>query len=182
MAEIDREKYLSDTSARLWETSKLVEAKYGNDPDGLFKQGNHTVPEIYFILRALPGIGSKKASMIARSFASHEGNWYLGVRKRLKRRGINLTISGKNLTEVPIDVHVVKVFGRLLGEFRDTPTREKFVDYVPDIQNFAKLVAADFPARLDDIFWEVGRTYCSERQPRCQDCPLRDVPCEYATS
>jgi len=180
MGEKDREEYLENISRYIVDTCSLIVKKHANDPDSMFEKGGYTVPEIYFILRALPGIGPKKATMIARDFVKAEGRWYTGVQKRLKNKGKELKVEGKHLSEVPVDVHVVKVFGRIMGEFRNTPQREKFLDYWPDIQNFAKVTFPDFPGRIDEALWVVGRKYCNERQPDCKECPLKDIPCDYA--
>lgn len=179
MKEKDRDKYLENISGYILNTCRIIIEKYANDPDSMFAKGEYNVPEIYFILRTLPGIGPKKASMIARDFVKAEGRWYDGIQRRLKNRGKEFRVEGTHLSEVPVDVHVVKVFGRIMGEFRDTPGREKFLDYWPDIQNFAKLAFPDFPGRIDGVLWLVGRKYCNERQPNCQECPLNDIPCNY---
>ena len=176
----DREKYLEDISGYIINACKLIIEAYENDPDNMFKNGTFTVPEIYFVLRTIPGIGPKKASMIARDFVKAEGAWYEGIRNRLKKKGTEFKIEGKHLSEVPVDVHVVKVFGRIMGEFKNTPRRDKFLDYWPDIQNFAKLAFPDFPGKIDEVLWLVGRQYCHESQPNCEECPLKNIPCEYA--
>lgn len=181
MAEKDRKKYLENTSSRIVDACSIIIQQYDNNPDNTFKEGKYSAPEIYFILRILPGIGPKKASMIARDFVKGEGQWYEGIYERLKRQGIEFIVKGQHLSEVPVDVHVVKVFGRVMGEFKNTPQRKKFLDYWPDIQNFAKLAFPDFPGKIDEILWTVGRSYCDEKQPNCKDCPLKKIPCEYAT-
>ena len=182
MSEKDRERYLEKISGYIMEACRIIKDDYFNNPDNMFKfnNGKFTVPELYFILRAIPGIGPKKASMIVRDFAEAEEPWYKGVKERLKEKGIELKIEGKYLSDVPVDVHVAKVFGRILGLFKNTPSRNRFLYYWPDIQNFAKVVFPDFPGRLDYVLWIVGREYCHEHQPNCNECPLKDIPCEYA--
>jgi len=179
MSKSRREKYLNNISRRIIHACKFIFTEYNNEPDNMFKKGIYIVPEIYFLLRVIPGIGPKKATMIARDFAKGEGPWYKGICRRLKGQGINFKVEGKHLSEVPVDIHVVKVFGRVMGEFKNTPKREKFLDYWPDIQNFAKLAFPDFPGKIDEILWSVGREYCHERNPNCKNCPLKDIPCEF---
>ena len=180
MADKKRKNYLKNISRYIIKTCELIINVYDNDADNMFKNGKFTAPEIYFILRSLPGIGPKKASMIARDFVKAEGPWYKGIQDRLEKKGIKFKVERKNLTEVPVDVHVVKIFGRVMGEFRKTPSRDKFLDYWPDIQNFAKLAFPSFPGKIDEILWLVGRQYCYESEPDCKNCPLKDIPCEYA--
>lgn len=181
MLENDREKYLQGISSYIIDACNFIAKSFDNNPDNMFRQGNYNVPQIYFILRVLPGVGPKKASMIARDFAQATGSWYWGICERLgKLSGIEFKVNREYLSEVPVDVQVVKVFGRIMGEFRNTPPRVKFLNYWPDIQNLAKLTFPDFPGKLDQILWAVGREYCRERQPDCSECPLRTLPCNYA--
>ncbi len=180
MTEKDRESYLKKISSSIFDACKKIYHQYDNNPDNLFKKGKYKSPEIYFILRELPGIGPKKASMVARDFAKGSSPWFKGLSKRLKEKGIEFKVTGVFLTSVPIDVHVVKVFTRIMYGFRYPPRRSKFLDHYPDIQHFAKLAYPEFPGRVDDILWSVGRKYCDARQPNCEGCPLRDLPCEYA--
>jgi len=180
MKEKTRKNYLNNISSYIIKACYIISRHYNNDPDNMFKKGAYTVSEIYFILRTLPGMGPKKASMIARDFAKGAGPWYRGVKKRLKRRGIEFKVIDKYLSDVPVDVHVIKVFGRVIGEFKRIPSRKKFLDYWPDIQNFAKLSFPEFPGQIDEILWIVGRVYCNDSSPNCEECPLKNIPCEYA--
>jgi len=183
MSPEDRKKYLQNVSSYIINACILIVDSFGNNPDNMFRLGHYNVPQIYFTLRNLPGIGAKKASMIARDFAMSVGSWFSGTSKRLKEdAGIVFEVSQKHLSEVPVDVHVVKVFGRMMGEFRRTPPRVDFLNYSPDIQNLAKLAFPEFPSKLDEILWAVGREYCDHTQPSCDECPLQDLPCAYALS
>lgn len=174
-------RYLDNISNYIINTCKLIDSKFNNDPDIMFKLGAYSVPQIYFILRSLPGFGAKKASMTARNFASSGDMWFRGLKKRLKKKlGIIVKVNMKHFSEVPVDIHAVKVYGRMMGEFKRTPPRQDFPNYSPDIQNLAKLVFPNFPSKLDIILWAVGREYCDERNPACQECPLHDLPCEYS--
>ena len=100
----------------------------------MFKKRNYTAPEIYFILRMLPGIGPKKASMMIKDFVKEKGAWYRGLKRRLSEKGIDFKIEGKNLCNVPVDVHVVKVYGRMMDKFSKTPPKEKFL-YRPNCRD-----------------------------------------------
>jgi len=181
MSPDDRAKYLQNVSKYIIGACKLIVNEFSNNPDNMFKLGSYNVPQVYFILRSLPGIGAKKASMIARDFALSLGNWFSGISKRLKKdAGIVFKVNQKHFSEVPVDVHVVRVFGRMMGEFKRTPPRADFSNYSPDIQNLAKLAFPDFPSKLDEILWAVGREYCKDPQPACDECPLLDLPCNYS--
>lgn len=170
----ERQEYLTRMSQYIIDVCNLISEEYNNNPDRMFIRNNnnntYSVPEIYFILRTLPGIGPKKASMIARDFANETGQWYEGLIRRNPER---FRVTKKEFSEVPVDIHVVKVFGRLMGEFR----KFRNIPY-PDIQNFAKIAFPDFPGKMDEILWSVGRNYCHEWQPDCNNCPLNEI-CEY---
>jgi endonuclease III len=179
----DQRKYLQNVSRYITDTCNMIVKNFGNNPDKMFKLGNYTVPQVYFVLRGLPGFGAKKASMITRDFALSTGSWFLGIRERLKKdAGIDFHVSQKHLSEVPVDVQVVKVFGRIMGEFQRTPPRSDFMKYYPDIQHLSKLVFPEFPSKLDEILWAAGREYCDNMLPKCNECPLIKLPCDYAAS
>jgi endonuclease-3 len=180
MSADDQGKYLNNISSYIVNACRLIANQLADNPDNMFKLGNYNIPQVYFILRSLPGVGAKKASMIARDFAMSAGSWFLGLSRRLKQDlGIVFKVNEKHFSEVPVDIQVVTVFGRVMGEFRKTPQRSTFPNYSPDIQNLAKLAFPQFPSKLDEILWAVGREYCDERNPICDACPLNNLPCEY---
>ena len=164
-------KYLNKISKSIIEACELIQEKYNGNPANMFSKNKYMAPEIYFILRQLPGVGPKKASMIVRDFVAKSGVFEIG--------GKRLEVEGKELADVPVDIHVFNVFKRIMGEYQNEQYRPQ--DYWPDIQNFAKLTFPEFPAKLDYVFWSIGRKYCGENNPNCNECPLQDV-CEYAES
>jgi endonuclease-3 len=175
-------KYLDNVSIYLFNACRLIADKFSDSPDNMFKLGIYSVPQLYFVLRSIPGFGPKKASMTARNFASGDDSWFTGLRKRLKENdGIILKVNLKHFSEVPVDIHAVKVFGRMMGDFKRIPPRTDFANYSSDIQNLAKIAFPDFPSKLDEILWSVGREYCIGIEPKCKDCPLSNLPCEYTS-
>jgi len=46
-----------------------------------------------------------------------ERTWYRGLKKRLSEKGIDFKVEGENLCDVPVDVHVVKVYSIMMGIF-----------------------------------------------------------------
>jgi endonuclease III len=65
-----REEWLGKISESIVNTCEKIWKEYGDDPDNIFtvNNGNLSVPLVYYILRQFPGIGPKKATMIAREF------------------------------------------------------------------------------------------------------------------
>ena len=104
------------------------------------------VPDSYEALLALPGIGPYTASALA-SFQFHE--------------------------RIPVlDTNIRRVFARVRDgvEFarRSAPSRAEFaaaVDWLPEN-------GADC-ARWNVAIMEFGALVCTQRSPKCQDCPLR---------
>ncbi|MHA1594859.1 MAG: hypothetical protein ACTSXX_08975 [Candidatus Baldrarchaeia archaeon] len=149
-----------------------------NTPINMFENREYSVLEVYFMLRRIPGIGSKKANMITRDFAYRS----LGITKKhpwfdqIKRIRPNFYVVNENLLDMPIDVNVVKVFSRIFGQMRGN-WRKLLPAYILDIISFSKLAFPEFPAKLDEIFWIIGREYCSDNNPRCMECPIVHI-CE----
>lgn len=144
-------------------------------PATLFKNRAYTALEVYFTLRRIPGIGPKKANMIARDFIytskgrEDPNGWFTQIKRKCP---VFRVIDEKSL-DMPIDVHVVKVFNRLFGR-RSGDWRKELPNHMLDIVAFSKLVTPEFPARLDEVFWNVGKYTCFYN-PQCHGCPLNRV-------
>jgi len=175
-----RGEYLKSVPEWIIKTCKKIIERFDGNPDNMFKKGSYTPSELYFILRGLDGIAQKKASMIVRDFIEGITPWAIGLRERLKREGIDFKVEGVEHSSVPVDTHVVRVFCRIVGEDSGALKDEDILKYYPDIQYFAKMTCPEFPANVDGLLWEVGRKYCRAYRPNCRECPLRDLPCEYA--
>jgi len=155
------------------EAIKYFKAK-NTTPIEIFEDREYLAPEVYFMLRDISGIGPKKANMIVRDFIyMSEGlagmhPWF----DQIKRKRPKFKVAGAELTFVPVDIHVKRVFSRMLGN-----SLRNLTDY--DIQMFSRLVFPEFPARLDLLLWNVGREYCKRKRPKCSECIIKDI-CDYA--
>jgi endonuclease III len=152
--------------------------KRGMTPVTMFENRKYPAPEVYFMLRVIPGIGPKKASMITRDFVYRslglvESNaWF----DQIKGRNPEFDVIRRRLISIPIDVRVVMVFSRLFGlEGADWECLQDSSVFVQDVIAFSKLAFPDLPAKLDDILWNVGRNWCDNGNPRCRECLLRDI-------
>jgi endonuclease III len=152
--------------------------KRGMTPVTMFENRKYPAPEVYFMLRVIPGIGPKKASMITRDFVYRslglvESNaWF----DQIKERNPEFDVTHHHLITMPIDVRVVMVFSRLFGlEGADWECLQDSSVFVQDVIAFSKLAFPDLPAKLDDILWNVGRDWCDNDNPLCQECLLRDI-------
>jgi len=93
---------------------------------------------------------------------------FKSVKARLQKRGINLTITQAHFSEIPVDVHVRRVFRRL-GFWRYSEPQ--------DFQNLARIIYPENPGLVDEFIWRLGRETCKSH-PKCEECPLSSV-CEY---
>ncbi len=170
LSERSREEWLNKISTAIINTCEKIWKEYNDDPDNIFmvNNGHLSIPLVYFILRQFPGIGPKKASMIARDFGKN-GSWFKSVKARLQKRGINLTVSHIYFTEMPIDVHVRRVFERLGFARYNQPQ---------DFQNLVRIIYPENPGLIDDFIWQLGREVCKQYHPICVKCPLSNI-CEY---
>ena len=151
------------------------------DPIDMFENRSYEALEIYFILRGIPGIGPKKACMIARDFVYDSRNIGKIMNPcfyQIKKKHPQFKVTRENLLDMPIDVQVTKVFLRIFGQkYTRRGWRNEILPNVQDLIAFSKLVFPDFPAKLDEIFWNIGRTFCDNRNPKCSECLIRKI-CE----
>jgi endonuclease III len=168
-----REKWLKDISGYIIKSCEKVSEEYNDDPDNIFIAGGEqlSIPHIYLMLRQFPGIGPKKASMIARDFGAGSCQLICLI-ERLKGRGVNLKVTHIYFTEMPVDVHVRRVFKRLgFSRYRQPQ----------DFQNLARIIYPENPGLVDLFIWNLGRKVCKRDKPKCQECPLNNVCDEYST-
>jgi endonuclease III len=170
MKKEEREEWLKSIPAYIISSCEKIWKEYNDDPDSIFiiNNGLLPIPLVYFMLRQFPGIGPKKASMIAREFGINR-EWFRSVKARLQKRGINLVITDIHFTEMPIDVHVRRVFQRLGFSRYSEPQ---------DFQNLARIIYPKNPGCVDVFIWDLGRKICKENQPNCKECPLKTI-CEW---
>jgi len=169
--------YLERVSKKIESALKYFK-KRNKTPITMFENREYPAPEVYFMLRVIPGIGPKKASMITRDFVYRslglvESNaWF----DQIKERNPEFDVTHHHLVSIPIDVHVVMVFSRLFGLKRANWRKlQRDPLLVQDVIAFSKLAFPDLPAKLDDILWNVGRDWCDNDNPLCQECLLRDI-------
>jgi endonuclease III len=172
-----RREYLESVPRKIKDALRYFK-KQGKTPVTMFENRKYPAPEVYFMLRVIPGIGPKKASMITRDFVYRslglvESNaWF----DQIKGRNPEFDVTHHHLITMPIDVHVAKVFSRLFGLKRANWRKLQGNPLlVQDVIVFSKLAFPDLPVKLDDILWNVGREWCHEDNPLCQECLLRDI-------
>jgi endonuclease III len=166
-----REKWLQNIPVYIVKTCEIIAKKYDDNPDKLLLVNNGRLNPslIYFIFRQLPGIGPKKASMLARDFTWNNDSYLKGVRERLQRLGVNLVVEQKFFTEIPVDVHILRVVERIFGsEYTE----------IQDIQNLGRLIYPENPGLVDYFLWDFARKTCLSKKPKCNKCSLSNI-CRY---
>jgi endonuclease III len=173
MKKESREEWLKDIPRYIIKSCEKISEEYDDDPDSIFIAGGEqlSIPHIYLMLRQFPGIGPKKASMIARDFGSGSCQLICLI-ERLKGRGVNLKVTHTYFTEMPVDVHVRRVFKRLGFSRYGSPQ---------DFQNLARIIYPENPGLVDLFIWNLGREVCKRDKPKCQECPLNNICDEYST-
>ncbi|MEM2390330.1 MAG: hypothetical protein QW215_08835 [Ignisphaera sp.] len=177
MKKKDREDYLDSISRYIVEAMNFLK-KRGVTPITMFENREYKATEVYFMLRQFNGIGPKKAKMITKYFLFTSMDilknypWF----NQIKAKNPEFKVLGVIMP--PIDVHVVKVFCRIFGEDlrkRNWNKAKNDPDLIQDIEAFSQLAFPDIPMIIDEIFWNIGRKYCDEEKPKCQECPLNKI-------
>ena len=155
----------------------------------MFNDREYNAIELYFSFRSIPGIGEKNASVLVRDFLYREAGllerhpWYDQIKQ--KQPNFKVTDEGKECIPIPIDVNVRKVASRVFKNIKWIPwylywKYKKTYQVDKDIQFLARCIFPEFPARIDTLFWNVGREWCEENDPECNECPLREI-CDYTS-
>lgn len=66
--------------------------------------------------------------------------------------------------DISPDVHVRRVLKKV-GYLNENPTIDQVIYKAREIN-------PEFPGLIDYSCWEIGRTYCHETNPECNECPL----------
>jgi len=178
LSQKNREEWINLNSKWIVEACKIIVEEYNDDPDNIFVEliklfRGLSPPLIYLALRRFPGIGAKKASMISRDIGLGIWVWYEGLKKRLRKRSVSFDVQYKMLTEIPIDVHIKRIFTRVFKGFIETKIRRK--EFYMDVQNLAKAIYPEASGLVDLVFWNIARDYCKPKNPKCIECPLSKV-------
>jgi uncharacterized HhH-GPD family protein len=107
--------------------------------------------EVIYRFLEFDGVGPKIATMATNLLA----------------RNHKIPFSDYYSIDISADVHVRRVFGRL-GLCPANASIEQIIYK-------ARALHPTFPGILDLSSWQIGRTYCGDRAPKCDDCYLNDL-------
>lgn len=136
--------------------SKLVTTQFNGNADTIWK--NREPREVIRTFEHIWGVGPGIANMT--------------IRILLDEFGYDPSLEGRRQIDVKADIHVIRIF------YRTGLITSKSADVC--IQT-ARQLHPEFPGLLDWPAWEIGRTWCHERNPDCQGCPLSNV-CQKITT
>jgi endonuclease-3 len=88
-------------------------------------------------------------------------------------RNFHIPLGDYRYIDISADVQVNRVMTRL--GFASEPSTPEVVIYT------ARELNPDFPGIFDLALWDLGRTLCRPRNPRCADCRLNKL-CAYASA
>ena len=81
-------------------------------------------------------------------------------------RDFKIPVQDRMCIDISPDVHVKRVFKRLGFIAKDSSNEELIY--------CAKELNPDYPGILDLSTWQIGRTWCSPKNPDCNNCYLSD--------
>jgi endonuclease III len=109
--------------------------------------GESTAAELRQRFDDFPGIGQKKAAMAV----------------EILERSLGVKVSDLSGSDVAIDVHLRRVFLR-------TGIAER--DELNHMVAEARALHPERPGQLDNPTWDIGRRWCTAKNPDCANCPL----------
>lgn len=136
-------------SDQLPKIAAIIIEKYRGDPRKLWNN-QRDIEKVRNRFEELPGIGPALSRMAVLILVRNYG--LLGGQEALAQ------------LDIKPDVQVMRVFRR-----SGLVERENDLDGA--IQR-ARSLSPDFPASLDAPAWEIGRTWCKPRRPKCGECPI----------
>lgn len=131
--------------------------QYDGDASKIWKGCPSSATVVYRFLE-FEGIGIKIATMAANILA----------------RQFKIKFSDYYSIDISPDVHVRRILKRL-GYLSEKPSTEQVIYKAREIN-------PEFPGLIDYSCWKIGRTYCHQKNPNCEDCPLKNECKTYITN
>ena len=113
--------------------------------------GHPSSAEVVYRFLEFDGVGPKIASMAANILA----------------RNFKIPFADHFSIDISADIHVRRVFARL-GLCPGNPTVEQVIYK-------ARALHPEFPGMMDLPCWEIGRNWCKQSDPQCQNCYMNDL-------
>lgn len=143
-------RFVDDMSKYFYLAVQRIVEQYDGDASNIWKRRPSSATVVYRFLE-FEGVGPKIASMAANILA----------------RDFKVGFSDYYSIDISADVHVRRVFKRLHLTPKDATTDQLIFK--------AREINPEFPGLLDFPAWEVGKKWCEERLPKCNECYLNRV-------
>lgn len=140
-------------ATEFYEAIHKIKDEYGGDASRIWS-GKPTSKTIVNRFLEFNGVGPKIATMAT----------------NILIREYKIEISDFEAIDVSVDSQVEKVMPRL-GLVSQNPTKEEII-------NKAREMNPEYPGIIDRVLWKVGREYCHNTSPDCENCPLKNE-CDY---
>ena len=137
-------------SKNFYAAVRLIEEKYNGNAAEIWKGEPSSADVVYRFLQ-FQGVGPKIATMAANILARH----------------FKVPFKDYYSIDVSVDVHVKRVFGRLgLTDPKDT---------IEAVIYRARALHPEFPGLFDYVIWKIGRNWCHQQSPSCDDCDMKEI-------
>jgi endonuclease III len=143
-------RFPAEMSRNFHEAIATIQTTYGGHADRIWSDTPSSAEVVSRFLR-FRGVGPKIATMATNILA----------------REFKVPLADYYSVDVSADVHVRRVFGRL-GLTAESAGLEEVI-YT------ARALHPAFPGLIDLPAWEIGRTWCRPRVPRCAECYMHSV-------
>ena len=138
---------------------KIVDTKFMNGDASRIWSGKPSSYDVVLRFIDFNGCGFKIANMAP----------------NLLCRYFEIEFSDYSFIDIAPDVHTIRVFQRLgLTQYVKDSETARIYTIVK-----ARELNPEFPGLVDGLCWEVGRKYCSPKNPKCESCPF-EIFCEKA--
>lgn len=137
-------------SENVYEAIQLIGSRYEGNAANIW-QGTPPSAEVVLRLLAFRGVGPKIATMATNILA----------------RAFKVKFSDYYSVDVSVDVHLRRVFTRL-GLISQSASVEEVIYR-------ARALHPEFPGLMDLPAWEIGRTWCTPSNPKCNECYMVNV-------
>jgi endonuclease III len=134
----------------LYSAIRRIADVYAGDAGRIWSKKPSSAEAVYRFLE-FDGVGPKIATMAVNLLA----------------RNFKIPFSDYFSVDISADSHVRRVFGRL-GLCPPDPEVEQVIYR-------ARALYPGFPGIMDSPAWEIGRTWCDIRSPKCHACYMKDL-------
>jgi endonuclease III len=139
----------NDMAEVLYKGLKLISKKYNANPEKIWND-YQSADVVVKRFREFHGVGPKISTMAVNILA----------------RDFKVKFKDFKGIDVSVDVHVARVMQRL-GLVRSNNAK--------DIIEKARELNPEYPGIIDLSLWEIGRTYCSSDDPKCNLCLMHNL-------